>query len=84
MASYAFTGQRLNPHLLRHSIVSHLKRSSTSEQELESLALYMGHSVQMQRSSYDRRSVGEKVKPAVNLLETLNASALAAAPAIDG
>ena len=84
MASYAFTGQRLNPHLLRHSIVSHLKRSSTSEQELESLALYMGHSVQMQRSSYDRRSVGEKVKPAVSLLETLNASALATAPSIDG
>jgi len=33
----------------------------------------MGHSLQMQKSTYDRRSVEQKVAPAVDLLDSLNA-----------
>ena len=43
-----------------------------TEKELEALALYMGHSLSMQRSSYDRRTLDQKVAPAVNLLETIS------------
>ena len=37
----------------------------------------MGHSVEMQRGTYDRRTKAQKVGPAVELLETLNRRALA-------
>lgn len=36
----------------------------------------MGHSVQMQRDTYDRRTISQKVEPAVDLLASLNARAL--------
>ena len=35
-----------------------------------------GHSVEMQRSTYDRRTMAAKVEPAVDLLESLNQQAL--------
>jgi hypothetical protein len=70
---YQYTGQRTNPHLLRDMIVTHVRESKeTSEQQLEALALFMGHSIQIQRASYDRRTLGEKVAPAVELLEFVN------------
>jgi hypothetical protein len=71
---YALTGKRTNPHLLRDIIVTHVRNSAASERELEALALYMGHSLSMQRSSYDRRSLNQKVAPAVSLLEALSAA----------
>ena len=55
-------------------IVTHVRETDASEKELEALALYMGHSIQMQRSSYDRRTVSQKVAPAVNLLHSLSSS----------
>ena len=55
-------------------IVTHVRETNASEKELEALALYMGHSIQMQRSSYDRRTVSQKVAPAVHLLHTLSFS----------
>ena len=46
--------------------MTHVRRKGdASEKELEALALYMGHSIGMQRSSYDRRTIEEKVAPAV-------------------
>jgi hypothetical protein len=42
-----------------------------SEAELEALALYMGHSLAIQRSHYDRRSMNQKVAPAQQLLQQL-------------
>ena len=48
------SGKKTNPHLVRDMIVTHLKTSGASEQELEALALFMGHSQAMQRSTYDR------------------------------
>ena len=35
-------------------IVTYLRGSGASERELEALAIYMGHSVAMQRGTYDR------------------------------
>ena len=47
-------------------------RKEVSERDLEALALYMGHSINMQRTSYDRRTVNQKVAPAVKLLQSVN------------
>jgi hypothetical protein len=68
------TGKRTNPHLVRDMIVTHLRRTNASEKELEALAIYMGHSLAMQKGSYDRRTISEKVEPAVSLLSSLNVS----------
>jgi hypothetical protein len=46
---------------------------------MQALAIYMGHSVAMQRGTYDRRTKQEKVEPAVALLAALNQRALASA-----
>ena len=67
------TGKRTNPHLIRDMVVTHLRGTDASERQLEALAIYMGHSLQMQKSTYDRRSVEQKVAPAVDLLDSLNA-----------
>ena len=70
---YQYTGQKTNPHLLRDMIVTHVRENpQTSEQELEALALLMGHSLAVQRSSYDRRTLSQKVAPAMSLLEKVN------------
>lgn len=71
---FEYTGKKTNPHLLRDSIVTHVRESNASEKELEALALFMGHSVQMQRTSYDRRTLATKVAPAIELLESINKS----------
>lgn len=72
-ACYQFTGQRTNPHLLRDMIVTHVRESKTAtEQELEALAMLMGHSVAVQRASYDRRTLSQKVAPAVDLMQKVN------------
>eukprot|EP00977_Amphora_coffeiformis_P010869 scaffold2554_cov156-Amphora_coffeaeformis.AAC.6 len=72
-ACYQFTGQRTNPHLLRDMIVTHVRESTTtSEAELEALAMLMGHSVAIQRASYDRRTLTQKVAPAIELMQQVN------------
>ena len=71
-ACYDKTGKRTNPHLLRDMIVTHVREGNASEKELEALALYMGHSIRMQRSSYDRRTLNQKVAPAINLLRSVS------------
>ena len=53
-------------------IVTHLRSTDASERELEALAIYMGHSLQQQKGSYDRRSKEQKVAPAVDLLRCIN------------
>ena len=48
---YKYKEKKTNPHLLRDMIVTHVRKNSdASEKELEALALYMGHSVQMQHA----------------------------------
>jgi len=70
---YKHSGKKTNPHLLRDMVVTHVRKSNASEKELEALALYMGHSIAMQRNSYDRRTMVQKVAPAVELLRNVNA-----------
>ena len=54
-------------------IVTHVRKNGdASEKELEALALFMGHSINMQRESYDRRTLEQKVSPAVKLMQDLN------------
>lgn len=55
-------------------IVTHVRESDASEKELEALALYMGHSLNMQRTSYDRRTLTTKIAPAVDLMQSINSS----------
>ena len=69
---FKYTGKSVNPHLLRDIIVTHVRETDASEKELEALALYMGHSIQMQRTSYDRRTLSTKVAPAVKLMKAVN------------
>ena len=71
---FKYKGRRTNPHLLRDMIVTPIRDSNASEKELESLALYMGHSLAIQRVSYDRRTAGQKVMPAINLLQSISQS----------
>ena len=69
---FKYTGKSVNPHLLRDIIVTHVRDTDASEKELEALALYMGHSVEMQRSSYDRRTLSTKIAPAIELIKSVN------------
>jgi hypothetical protein len=71
---YKYKQKKTNPHLLRDMIVTHVRKNSdASEKELEALALFMGHSIQMQRDSYDRRTLDQKVSPAIKLMRDMNA-----------
>ncbi|KAL3764320.1 hypothetical protein ACHAW5_008917 [Stephanodiscus triporus] len=70
---YKYKQKKTNPHLLRDMIVTHVRKNSdASEKELEALALFMGHSIQMQRDSYDRRTLDQKVSPAIKLIQDMN------------
>ena len=69
---FKYSGKKTNPHLLRDMVVTYARGTAASEKELESLALFMGHSIAMQRSSYDRRTLKDKVSPAFDLLTSLN------------
>ena len=70
--TYRHTGKRTNPHLIRDMIITHLRGTDASERELEALAIYMGHSLAMQKGTYDRRTKEEKVAPAIDLLDSVN------------
>lgn len=70
---FKHAGKRTNPHLLRDMVVTHVRsETSASEKELEALALFMGHSLSMQKKSYDRRTLDQKVAPAVSLISRLS------------
>jgi len=64
-------GRPVNPHYVRDLIVTHLRGTDASEKQLEALAIFMGHSLAMQKSTYDRRTKSEKVAPAVEVLAGL-------------
>ncbi len=71
---YKYKQKKTNPHLLRDMIVTHVRKNAdASEKELEALALFMGHSITMQRDSYDRRTLEQKVSPAIKLMQNMNA-----------
>ncbi|GAQ91425.1 putative Integrase [Klebsormidium nitens] len=66
---FRITGLKMNPHLVRTSIVMHFRAQATTDRELEALALCMGHSVAVQRTTYDLRSVDDKAGPALAMVE---------------
>jgi len=67
------SGKKTNPHLIRDMIVTHLRNQpDTSDRELEALAMFMGHSVETQKGSYDKRTLQQKINPAVSLIEKMN------------
>ena len=68
---FRLTGKQVNPHLIRDMIVTHLRSTDTSERELEALAMYMGHSLNMQRQFYDKRTQSQKIQPAADLIRRL-------------
>ena len=69
---YKYKGRKTNPHLLRDMIVTHIRKNAdASEKELEALALFMGHSVAMQRESYDRRTLEQKIEPAIQMMHQM-------------
>lgn len=67
-AMFHRSGKMLNPHYVRDLVVTHFRATDAPERDLEALAIYMGHSVEMQKSTYDRRSKSQKVAPAVEML----------------
>ena len=72
-ASLRLTGKKTNPHLVRDMVVTHVRSAGVAtDAELEALAMYMGHSVAMQKGTYDRRTTQQKVAPAVGLMSTIN------------
>ena len=54
-------------------IITHVRgQGVASDNELEALAMYMGHSSAIQKGTYDRRTTSQKVAPAVNLMSLVN------------
>ncbi len=66
-ASYRLTGQLLHSHLIRHMLVTYLKRLKVAPVLLQNVALAMHHSAETQKD-YDERSVLEQVSLAQQLV----------------
>ncbi|EIE19955.1 hypothetical protein COCSUDRAFT_19015 [Coccomyxa subellipsoidea C-169] len=56
-SAFRISGKKTNPHLVRDMVVTYLRGNGASERELEALAIYMGHSMEMQRGTYDRHAL---------------------------
>ena len=74
--SYRLTGQLFTPHMVRDSIVTHLKLSGAEDTVLAALADLMAHSQRTQAQIYDRRTPSQKVAPALEALQSLSAGIL--------
>ena len=74
--SYRLTGQLFTPHMVRDSIVTHLKLSGAGDGILAALADLMAHSQRTQAQIYDRRTPSQKVAPALEALQSLSAGIL--------
>eukprot|EP00982_Pelagococcus_subviridis_P016371 31475-Pelagococcus_subviridis.AAC.4 len=75
-AAVRLTGKKTNPHLVRDMVITHVRGEGiASDAELEALSLYMGHSIAMQKGTYDRRTSAQKVAPAIGLMSAINARA---------
>lgn len=67
-ATYRLTGKLTTAHLIRHMLITYLKRHGASDEVMRSLADAMHHSTKMQAEIYDRRHQFEKVAPAQELV----------------
>lgn len=66
-AAHRLTGQLLHSHLIRHMLVTHLKRLKIAPDLQQNVALAMRHSTEAQED-YDQRSLLEQVLPAQELM----------------
>lgn len=62
-ASHRLTGQLLTPHLLRDIYATWFLDHGYTEDQIESLAYAMAHSVQMLRATYDKRQSDQRIRP---------------------
>ena len=62
-AAHAFTGQRVGPHLVRDIFATYFLNEGAPESDVASLAYAMGHSPEMLRKNYDKRTPNQKHKP---------------------
>lgn len=82
-AIFRLTGKKTNPHLIRSMIITHLRRSGATDQEMEALALGMKHSTQTQKKDYDRRTKQEKIAPALEMMLRQKPSTLPPPPKLE-
>ncbi|RCJ40572.1 hypothetical protein A6770_37945 [Nostoc minutum NIES-26] len=68
---YRLTGQAFTPHMVRESVITHLKLTGATDQVLAALAELMAHSQKMQHQIYDRRTPEQRVAPALEALQLL-------------
>lgn len=61
--SYQILGKRITPHMLRSIWATWAFQVGLSDQELQSLAYAMGHSVETLRKMYERSTPEEKLRP---------------------
>jgi hypothetical protein len=69
--AHALTGQRLTPHLLRDIFATYFLDKGAPESDVTSLAYAMGHSPEMLRANYDKRSPNQKHRPIESALSKL-------------
>jgi site-specific recombinase XerC len=62
-AAHSLTGQRVTPHLLRDIFATYFLDNEAPDRDVDSLAYAMGHSPEMLKASYDRRTPSQKHRP---------------------
>jgi hypothetical protein len=70
-AAHALTGQRVNPHLVRDIFATYFLDNGVPDSDVASLAYAMGHSQEMLRASYDRRTPSQKHRPIQSAMSKL-------------
>jgi len=79
-ATHALTGHRVNPHLVRDIFATHFLDQGAPDSDVASLAYAMGHSQEMLRTSYDRRTPNQKHRPIQSAMSKLVQESLSKEP----
>ncbi|MEG4280910.1 tyrosine-type recombinase/integrase [Microcoleus sp. MON1_C1] len=79
-AAHALTGQRVTPHLLRDIFATYFLDNGAPDGDVASLAYAMGHSQEMLKASYDRRTPNQKHRPIQSALSKLVQKSLSEEP----
>lgn len=69
--AHALTGQQVTPHLLRDIFATHFLDEGVPDSDVASLAYAMGHSQEMLRANYDRRTPSQKHRPIQSAMSKL-------------
>lgn len=79
---YRLTGKVFTPHMVRDSVVTHMKLSGASDKVLAALAELLAHSQRTQQRNYDRRTPEQKVAPALEALQSIPTGNLPSPPTL--